>query len=364
MNKVVVILICTILLGCSNKKSDSFIDPYIEKIVIPIDENYLNYYQVWQNFEFENKQKLIAYNNKRHSLDFFDLSNKKVIGQVLLESDGPNAVGSINSLYYHNQDSVFIYERGKLHIINDLGEKRHTFSLYDFFDAGVNGEPICNYYFKLYYEANTKSVPFYLLYHNIEQDEKSNKPLVGKLNIEDGSVKFLPIFHTKFFKRHSNQVGYITYLGFNGNMKEDFLYNFQYQSTIFLLEKNGELLLSDDSKTISPLIDVNEIDSHAILNTHYLTPIYDQWRELIYRFNWDSPKSNDKSVEFIDKGISLDIYNNKLKKITHLNLPQYTYQINNWFVNSKGLYMNVAHPSNPNLGEDELVFHLFDFSDN
>jgi hypothetical protein len=47
-----------------------------------------------------------------------------------------------------------------------------------------------------------------------------------------------------------------------------------------------------------------------------------------------------------------------LKKLQHYSLPDYTYQINNWFVTKKGLFLNLAHPANPTLKENTLEFHV------
>lgn len=360
MKKLKLIVVLLSLFSCKQEIEYDFDEPNVTKITIPIDENYLNSYQVWQTFKEIDQNNLIAYNNRKHTLDFFALDNEKVLRQVQLNYEGPNGVGEISSLYYHNPDSIFLYERSKLHIINSDGQLANTYSLYDYFEGLEGGEPICNFYFKLKYDSDSKSIPFYLLYNQAQQNEKSSKPLIGLFNLEKESVDLLPIYHTDFFKKNSNGVGFITYLGFHGFMNQGLLYNFQYESTIFLFGKNGDLKESNDTKTISPMVDESTIEAHAIRNTHYLTPIFDPWKNLIYRFNWESPKNEDGG--FIDKETTLDIYGDDLKMKTHTFLPEYTYQINNWFVNERGLYLNVAHPKNPNIKEDELVFHVYDFA--
>ncbi len=106
---------------------------------------------------------------------------------------------------------------------------------------------------------------------------------------------------------------------------------------------------------------MDNIDEHAIENPHFLTPIPDNYRNLVYRGIWDSPDPSLPESGFTEKKISISVFDFDLNLISNYSLPNYTYQINNWFVNENGLYLNYAHPRNQKVSENYLVFHIFQF---
>jgi hypothetical protein len=226
------------------------------------------------------------------------------------------------------------------------------------FDGG--GEPSINFYFKLRYQPVSKSIAFFIVYHNTDQKSKGNLPLIGSLNLKTLETNYLPVYHTDFFKENDGNVGFVTYLGFNNFLEGNMIFNYQYQSNIYSLNTKGKLKEGKEVKHILPLINLDNIDSHAITNTHYLSPIPDPWRKLIYRFNWEAPIKG-KEISFLEKKTSLTVFDSELKKLQHYSLPDYTYQINNWFVTKKGLFLNVAHPAKPDLQENILEFDVISF---
>ncbi|MDI1323581.1 MAG: DUF4221 family protein [Algoriphagus sp.] len=355
------------VISCNSKSADLNMTPDIETVSIPISSDQLNSYQVYSSYNERNTNKLIGYNGARHSLDYFDLDNSKVLKSENLNHDGPNGIGTIESIYWHNSDSIFMFERGKIHIVKEGGKKTNTINLYDLFTGKDLGEPICNYYFKLNYRESEKLIYFFLVQHGSSPEEKSSLPLVASVNIETLSVRALPITHSKHYKEIEGRVGFITYLGFQDFMADEMIYNFQYESTLFSLnDKSNDTLesKSHEMKFIPELLsqeDPSAFDLHAIDNPHFLTPIPDNWRNLIYRGTWDSPDKSLAEHGFTEKAMSISVFDSKMSFISKFSLPNYTYQINNWFVNENGLYLNLAHPKNEKLTEEFLVFHVFQF---
>ncbi|MBW3466959.1 DUF4221 family protein [Arthrospiribacter ruber] len=328
-----------------------------KKKVIEIDENYLSSYMDWHPYTTEETTMLVGYNQRMHSLDFFDLEKLQAVEQIKLEKEGPNAIGAVQGFFLHSKDSVFLFERGKLHLGNLKGEVYSTFQLYDLFGFESKGEPNVNHYFKLKYFPDSHSILFYITFHNSSNLEKQESPLVSEFNIEKKEFKSLPIYHSDVYKKNNGRMGFITYLGFQDKMNEKFIFNFQYDPNIYSLDKNSKISDSNLEDDFSPLIDESEIDLHGINNRHYLTSIPDPWRNVIYRANWEAPKEG-KEVSFIEKGLSLSVFDGNLNHLLDYRLPDYTYQINNWFVWKDGLYLNVAHPKNSSVSENEIVFHI------
>lgn len=368
MNKYFLSL-CFLSFGCEKKKETTELKFEKEKVSIPISSDQLNSYQEFSIFK-TGSNKMVGYNYLRHTLDFFDLDEQKVERLQTLASDGPNALGQIESLYWHNEDSIFMYERGKLHIISSKGEKVDSFDLYEIYGNLNLGEPVCNFYFTLNYVKETKEVFFFMINPTVDFKEKSDLSLVTSLSIENKTVKILPIKHSNHFKNLNGHVGFISYLGFSGFLKEKMIYNFQYESPIYAYspvdgkidqsriyeeKKINELLTQDDSEIF---------DRHAIENPHFLSPAPDPWKNLIYRFTWGAADPSLVDNGFTEKSFSISVFDSELNLIQEFSLPSYTYQINNWFVNENGIYLNVAHPKNETVSEDFLVFDVFKFKEN
>ena len=367
MNKCLVLL-CFLLFACNRKEVSTELNFEQERISIPIYSEQLNSYQEFSVYKTENN-RMVGYNHLRHTLDFFDLDNQKVERSQSLVSDGPNGLGQIQSLYWHNEDSIFMYERGKLHIVSSKGKKVETYDLYEIYGNLNLGEPVCNFYFKLNYSKETKEVYFFMVNPSVELQDKSDLNLITSLSIENKTVKILPIKHSDHFKNLNGQVGFITYLGFSGFLEDKMIYNFQYESPIYSYspvdskidqsriheeKKINELLTQEDSEVF---------DRHAIENPHFLSPVPDPWKNLIYRFTWGAPDPSLVDNGFTEKSSSISVFDSELNLIQEFSLPSYTYQINNWFVNENGLYLNVAHPKNETVSEDFLVFDLFKFKE-
>ncbi|MFC3879181.1 DUF4221 family protein [Algoriphagus namhaensis] len=368
MKKIVpFVVILLFLISCESSEDIKSLEVNKTRISIPLGPEQLNSYQVWSSY-FEKGNKLVAYNDRMHHLDFFDLDDQKVISSVPLEKEGPYGLGRIESIYRHAADSIFLYERGKLHILSLLGEKVETFDLYKIYGNLNLGEPVCNFYFKLNYREESKEVFFFMLNPTDDIEEKSQHSLVTSLSLENETVKTLPIKHTEHFKNVNGHVGFITYLGFTGFLNERMIYNFQYESPVFAFSPiSGKIAQGKvhEDKMINEVLTLEDpevFDRHAIDNPHFLSPVPDPWKDKIYRFMWGAPDPNLDENGFTEKSSSISVFDSDLNLLQEFSLPNYTYQINNWFVNENGFYMNVAHPMNETTSEDFLVFDIFKFN--
>jgi hypothetical protein len=341
----------------------------IETIKIPISSEQLNSYQIQSNFSLNEKPVLVSYNDKRHSLDFFNLDHEESITSKNLDSDGPNGIGKIESIFVQSSDSIFVYELGKLHLLNGDLSKKQSWDLFQIYGDLNLGIPQCNFYFKLYYDSERQSVYFFMNQMGVSLLEIAELPLMTSLNLETNEVNVLPIYHSEYFKSVAGQVGFMTYLGFYGKLDNQLIFNYQYESTIYGFQLNDEKLSTTSSSKVKfvPSIpqtnDPQAYDQHAIENPHYLSPIPDPWRNLIYSIVWDSPDANSYKT-YLDKSQILRVFDENLELIQTVPLPDRTYQINNWFVNENGLYLNKAHPGDSLLNEDFLMFDVFKFKVN
>ncbi|MDN3205097.1 DUF4221 family protein [Algoriphagus sediminis] len=354
------LFILILLFSCSKDFQNQDLTIDVERIQIPISENELNSYYVYSSYH-QKGEKLITYNRTKHSFDFFDLEKQTVLRNVLLERQGPNGIGNLEALLWVAEDSVFAYERGLLYLLDEDGQVREKYELYKAYQNENLGEPVLNFYFKLNFNKEDETIYFFQIPMNLTQSEKVGIPLVSTLNISTMEVNTLPIYHSDFFGEINGDAGFLSYTGFTGFLGDKMIYNRQYESELYSYQ-DGTTMKSEihENKRVRPLASTNEdIDSHAINETHFLSPIPDNYRKVIYRPQWGPPPTDQPEKGFMDKTMKLSIFNDQLNLNYESSLPSYTYSINNWFVNSNGLYINVAHPGNTNSSEDYLVFDIF-----
>lgn len=87
MNRFLVIITVAIcFFSCQNSPQEELLLKYkIETIEIPISPEQLNSYQIQSNYSLKRDNFLVSYNDKRLSLDFFNLDRGEVIVSKKLE---------------------------------------------------------------------------------------------------------------------------------------------------------------------------------------------------------------------------------------------------------------------------------------
>ncbi|MHA7131632.1 DUF4221 family protein [Algoriphagus namhaensis] len=362
IRKLLLVFIPFVVFSCSQDFQNEDLAINVERIQIPLTGNELNSYYVYSAY-YKSGEKLITYNPAMHSLDFFDLEKKAVSGNVSLDRQGPNGIGNLDALLWVAEDSIFAYERGLLYLLDEDGAVKKKYELYDAYQNANLGEPILNFYFKLNYDKEDKTIFFFQILMNSAQSEKVGIPLISSFNVETFEVNPLPIYHSDYFAEINGDTGFLSYTGFTGFLGDNMIYNRQYESELYSY-RDGTAMKSEihENKRVRPLISTNmDIDSHAIMETHFLSPIPDNYRKLIYRPHWGPPSAERPEKGFLDKTMKLSVFNEQLDLVYESSLPAYTYSINNWFVHSNGLYINVAHPGNTKISEDYLTFDIFEF---
>ncbi len=83
MKNSIIIILIFVIFSCSSTTHEENLAIHVEQIQIPIDENFLNTYQIWDPYYKNEEAKLLAYNEKRHSFDLFSL-DKLIICEYIL----------------------------------------------------------------------------------------------------------------------------------------------------------------------------------------------------------------------------------------------------------------------------------------
>jgi hypothetical protein len=351
-------VLIVLLISCSQKKEEEKLMSYEVSIIkIPIFPPLLNSYMIYDNYTENEKNWFVGYNDINHSLDFFDLDQQLYIKKVELAREGPNGVGNLLDFKVVNSDSLILYEFGRLHFMNESHQLKRTVELGEYFHIG---QPIYNFYFKMILDDKRKKIFFYLRNNSEQLDQHK----IGFYNLNKEVFEPLEIGHNEYYKKSNGNLGFISYLGSHGLWNNSLLFNYQYESSLYLYDFDKSKLShysgvrGPDPYKVEPLRNQDDFERHALTNSHFLTPVPDLDRRLIYQLVWGPPKTSD---QFVDKTISLKIFDENLTLKEDILLPDRTYQINNTFVNKNGLHLNPEHPLNGKTSENWLVFHVYSF---
>ncbi len=368
----IILLLCLGLYfsSCSNDKKIE-IQYQLEKdsVTIQIDSITLDYYSV---FSINSKQNtLFGYNRKTHNIDILDLFHNNINRHIGLEKSGPNGiVREVKGLYYHNDDSLFVYDLYTLYIINSKGTIINKFELKDYFSNNNYFEFICDINFRLKYFDDTKEIFFENLYPTERILEHLTSPIISVFNINTKEGSILPITFSDFFIKTKGRVGYLRWMNFESSKNDSLFFSSQFDDELIIynrkFKKVSKIQLGNGSnKETTSLINGSDgvrWEHHAINNTHRFGLIYDKWRNLYYRFIWEGIEVHRSDKLFntmMDKPLNLEVYNANLQLLTTLKLPNHLYRINTWFVQKEGLFVSPTHPLSSEIEEDKLKFDIF-----
>ncbi|MGJ3236694.1 DUF4221 family protein [Marivirga sp.] len=330
----------------------------ISPIAIEIDTLGKYSYEV---FTFKNQEnlKFITYNNTTHSIEFYDLKSKKLSKRIFLEADGPKAIGNVQGLYYHNQDSIFIYSRGIINIINESYSKEanpNLFSLIENYDFKF--EPFFNHHFRLYYIPEIKSIPLSNKYFDPQLKISPEKEQISLFDISNFKIKPLPYFQTEP-TASDFEYGFLNYSTISQPFNGNFFINQVYSPITYQFLLNSE--------NLHEVINANKIHHKKNKNPENWEPhavesnFYNQLEKLndstFVRFVWNGTEYNPKENGFLKKELTLQVFDEDFNLIKEFNLAKNTYYLYSWFVAQSKIYLQIDHPKNLEISESKLLLH-------
>jgi hypothetical protein len=308
MKQIIKLLFCSpFLLGCNSGSENYLIKTnYSTEASILVEYDIKNieadslslpYYAKNDILNTIEDELLIGYNNVLHAIDFFNLSKNKFQKRIYLEDDGPNSVNRVYELNVISEDSILIIDALKLKLINSKGILINQFNL----NVEEYGGYFLNYNdAELIHLPDENSVLLHFLNHNIREnefDETMAYSIVGKLNLESGTINFLPITYSKFIYDNKGGVDELMpNLSYNNGK---IIYGFPVESNIYTYElqtKKTEAF-GGSSKYSSNLEDLkrSENEEFRLTGTWFNRLVFDSKNQLYLRTHWGSQPfySND-----------------------------------------------------------------------
>jgi len=319
-------------------------------------------------------REYLTFYNTFFQILFYDLNTRDFLFKIQLEQEGPNGIVAPGGFYIEDFDNIFVTSSTTpfLYKIDSTGVLLQKIK-YGFTESG-------------YFIIQQRSITFdynplvfinsrlYLSQHPWQGSAVSKTPLcvvidtVNQINYELPCMFPRLINDNELFTLSSESTIFSRI--FNG---KEFVYSFFYDENIHVIDIDHTKVrkYKIKSKYISSITmekrpeNRNEYNKQVYGDAAYGNLIYDQYRNIYYRFA--NPKVElDNGPDYAElvvhgrKKFSIMILDENFNIIGETLFPEWIYSPTVLFVHRDGLYISNNHPMNPAFNEDILSFQCFE----
>ncbi|NVK44469.1 MAG: DUF4221 family protein [Oceanospirillaceae bacterium] len=351
------------------KASDSILRIQLDSLTSNISE-WLDYY-----FDEEsNSGLLFSVDPTANELELYSIEEGVLVQKVAYNTEGPNGVGTLMAGAILGLDSLLIFQPFSNSIfqsnLNDSRLGKIKYKKPDEYSSILSETKYFrsipflkdNYlYTKTFFGGN------YLMLGN---EELSTKPLMYRVDLASGEIEFSAFtFPDDYWAEGKRHYEFSSALDNNR-----FVFSFYGDHNVYYGESFQDPLdkkpakskyLSQEFEDLPETANPNDRRIYFATAAHYGSLIYDQFRDVYYRFCY--PKKEFESdqdfreMTLFPEEFSVMVLNSELEVIgeTLFGNDGQKYASNNVFVGPKGLYISVNHPKNELNKEDSFSFKLF-----
>ncbi len=344
------------------------------ELIFPIDSSTLNSSSTIQYFKDGEIEYLGYLNEYQNQIQIYDLNDRTLKFKIPLKHEGKNSVPQIGGFFIVSLDSIILtpYSVPKYYIINENSE---IIDILDFEieESGVQSTS---------YVVNTRiSTPIafngdkmYLgqyplgTWTNMSKLELSKSKICLEYNFTLDSARFLPMgFPLEYLESGATDFFYSKAIN-----NELTIYSFPQDHNIYITSNHENYRISSAKsqyiKEFLPLPDnpysaPDAITNYLASNPKYTNIAYDPYRNVYYRFVFHGHelKSGENPKQLIrnKKEVSVILLNDKFEILTELMLEEGVYNVDNFFISEKGLYISKSNYFNNQYDENQLIFGLF-----
>lgn len=367
---VLFFLFTTISCNYSNhieQKNPEFLTK-IKSVKLPLDEKSTYEFYIYQVVG----DSLLVLNQVNYSLDFYSLSDQKLIHRIPVEREGVNGLERLNTFYYHNADSIFLFPQFLLKnsLIVDLSGNIVDRIKHNEFNSDIDG---------LINHVGTPSMPNVFIENKLhfsvfqlteESSNDNNFIHEHSLDIETGDFKHYTYIKKPIFMQNQRWIDEIF-----SRIKlknEEWYFSWNLSDTVYHIKgENGVLKESvpflmngglDTEPKPVPKNKYKEKWPEMILNGYvYGKILLDERKNIIHRVRYlptisSSLNSNNpyliKNFEILTYAISGEFLGSTEFK-SGIHDPRVL------FLGPDGIYIPKTHPNYEGLNEDEIVYDVF-----
>ncbi|KOF02616.1 hypothetical protein OB69_09815 [Roseivirga seohaensis subsp. aquiponti] len=365
-----------LIFSCGNSKPKDKPEASLvpsETINFPIDNSTSNVSSFLAYHDNSEDGLLFSLNQQTNEIQAYSLNEQKLVYQHSYDIDGPKGVGEISAFHIVRFDSIIIFPANKNSVYKSnilkgsveglkyeppLGYTNASFrpSAFPSNSALTNGNLIV----KTSFMGNP-----YLL----SDDQMASTHLAYSIDLNSGRTTPLPHFFPKGYWGDKK-----TYFRFSMSAGSKFVYSFFGDHNVYYSDSPNSKLtpVLAESKYFKKSIDRYPTDGspedrgmYPIVTPHYGNIIYDQYREVYYRFCFPAVEiqegDNISQLLSFPKTFSILILDKDLSPVgetyfgKNAKLAPY-----NSFVGKDGLYISINHPENSENKEDFMSFKRFE----
>ncbi|WP_221407741.1 DUF4221 family protein [Thermoflexibacter ruber] len=345
-------------------------------LTFEIDSNVINRTKFLYTYTDENGKEYLAYanvTNKRNEILVFSLDSKELVKIIPIDIEGPNGVGFIRGFYIKDWNTIYVTSHSTLYIaiINQYGEIKRKIDYSRTKDNQNTSPAIVDYHNPILFDRHKILLPILPdgNWTYMTQEDLNKKYICLQVDTIKKEAAYLSFTLPKDYWLEGKKDPIFSRI----KAKDKFVYSFLGDNYLYVTQDHNKFdkyfAGSQFFEKMKPYPknkgDVIDYMKYMCENSYYDYLIYDEYREVFYRFvNLGievTSKANLEKLVSYPPLASIIIIDKNFKKIGELKLPQNKFLISNAFVAKEGLYISNNHPENPEMQDDKLSFTLFKF---
>jgi hypothetical protein len=318
---------------------------------------------------------LLTFNRTTGFLEILHLGNSKsIFNKNILSFLGDIEVnGEVNSIEFVNFDSIFILQKSKLSLM-DTAKVIWQKEINGVDDPNAAKILLMNMnHAPMYYDRGSNSLSIQSYCHTCYFYEEAyyKTPLSVSLSLVDYAVTqhnlFFPGRYLKKYYGFHNLV-------FRNEYADRILLSFSAEPNVFVYHKeSGSIEIvggrsKNQERDISPLSKKHKKNSnkklqHLTLEPIYMDFLYDEYRNLYYRFllsGVEEKRADGTFSVWADKELILMVFDSELKLIAELNLGSGNYNSAKSFVAPDGIYLYNFKKKSNNQDQNEFYYDILE----
>ena len=371
-----IIAIGLMIFGCGNSKPKGKLEASLvpsETINFPLDNQTSNVSSFLAYHDNSGDGLLFSLNQQTNEIQAYSLNEQKLVYQHSYDIDGPKGVGEISAFHIVRPDSIMIFPFSKNSV--------YTSNILKGSVEGLKYEPPLGYTNASFrpnaFPSNSALINGNLIVKTsfmgnpylLSDDQMASTHLAYSIDLSSGQTTPIPHFFPKGYWGDKK-----TYFRFSMSADPKFVYSFFGDHNIYYADSPNSKLtpVLAESKYFKKSIDRFPTDGspedrgiYPIVTPHYGNIIYDQYREVYYRFCFPSVEiqedDNISQLLSFPKTFSIIILDKDLNPVGETYFGKNTELAPyNSFVGKDGLYISINHPENSENKEDFMSFKRFE----
>lgn len=359
----------TIILNCNHDKVFEYkyeLELSEDKIFI-LDSETVQTTSIIQLFTQNDTLFFSFANEYDNSVVIYDYFSGDFITKIKFEKEGPNGVGNFTSYYYHSIDSIFIYHQmyGKISILNNFAIKHKEFNFNVRSLASSELDPPSLFPVT---RSPMRKVCNFMVYTGVQasQDKKKQRPTTALYDLNTNEIKFannLPELYGNY--NWGNLFAYnCACTTFNNNTMV-LSFGADHNILVYNIETDENSVFIAKTKHFSKIrpfhlldhMDRLAEDNHYMNNLCYRNILYDEYRNLFYRFAFLPYPKYNKEERYLRRPFSVIILDSKFNVVGETLLPEFEYLISQTFVSPDGLHIQILSDD-----DDLMIFKTFNIN--